>query len=80
MPFTKIVSPAELVKRIDDSKVPLGEEETRYLAIREKVLTGKPLSAIEQNVLLVVAKKADQWERGVEDSSETDPAQTLPGC
>ena len=80
MPVTKMESPLELVRRIEDSKVPLAEEEDRYAPIKEKVLSGKPLSAIEQNVLLVIARKAEQWERGVESSSTTEREETLPGC
>jgi len=69
-----------LIRRIEKAEVPLREEETRFESIKEKHTRREPLTSEETNLVLELAKKAEQWEKAVESSARTEPEQTLPGC
>ncbi len=71
--------PQMLIKLIDDSKVPLAEEESKFSSIKSKVRRGLPLSNEERGFLEKLVSKAEQWEAGVRSSKNTDPNDTLSG-
>ena len=77
---TDSISLGQLIRKIVESEVPLSEEESRFQAIKEKHANGQPLTIEEQNLVLKIATKADEWEKDVESSALTDREETLPGC
>ncbi len=77
---TQLVDVGQLIRRIVESDVPLSEEESRFETIREKHAKGESLTVEEQNLVLSLASKADEWEKDVESSALTEPEETLPGC
>ncbi len=70
----------KLIRRIEKAEVPLGEEESKLEKIKEKHTRREPLTPEETNLVLELAKKAEQWEKAVESSARTEPERTLPGC
>ena len=68
-----------LIKAIDDSKVPLAEEETRFSSIKAKVRKGLSLTNEERNFLERLASKAKEWEAAITSSKDTDPQDTMSG-
>jgi len=69
-----------LIQRIEKSEVPLGEEEEKFETIKEKYARRAALTSEERDLVLKLAKKAEEWEKAVESSAFTEPGQTLPGC
>jgi len=69
-----------LIRRIEKAEVTLGEEEPMFESIKEKHARREHLTPEETNLVLELAKKAEQWEKAVESSARTEPEQTLPGC
>src|SRR5713101_8577010 len=69
-----------LIQRIGKSEVPLGEEEEKFETIKEKQARREELTPEDRNLVLKLAKKAEEWEKAVESSAITEPEQTLPGC
>lgn len=72
-------TPQTLIKVIDDSTVPLAEEESKFSLIKSKVRKGVSLSKEEQVFLERLASKAREWEAGIKSSKDTDPDDTLSG-
>ncbi len=72
-------APRELIRIIDDSSVPLAEEENMLSPIRVKVKRGDRLTKKENEFLRKVADKAREWQRAVQSSAETEPEHTLSG-
>lgn len=71
---------AKLIQRIVESEVPLADEESRFETIRKKHTKGQSLTFEERDLVLKLARKADEWDRDVEASALTEPDETLPGC
>jgi hypothetical protein len=69
-----------LLQRIEKSEVPLGEQEDKFETIKEKQARRVALTPEERDLVLKLAKKAEEWEKAVESSAITEPEQTLPGC
>lgn len=74
------VNLARLIRRIVESEVPLADEESKFETIKDKRDKGQSLSLEEQDLVLKLAKKADEWEKDVESSALTEREETLPGC
>ncbi len=72
-------SPIVLIQIIDDSKIPLGEEEAELTSIRGKVKRGASLSRGEEVFLARLVDRANEWQRGMKSSQDTDPTDTLSG-
>lgn len=68
-----------LIQMIEDSRVPLGEEEERLSVIRRKVEQGTTLTREEETFLRKLADKANEWQKGLESSEDTEPEDTLSG-
>ncbi len=71
--------PHMLIKIIEDSKIPLGEEESKLHSIKEKVERDLPLSRQEEAFLARLVEKANEWQRGTKSSEDTEPADTMSG-
>jgi hypothetical protein len=72
-------SPQELVRIVDDSHVPLAEEEQRLSSIRGKVKRGERLSKDEEEFLHMLVEKAKEWQKAVQSSADTELEYTLSG-
>lgn len=71
---------AKLIQSIVESGVPLADEESRFETIKEKHAKGQSLTFEERELVLKLARKADEWDRDVESSASTEREETLPGC
>jgi hypothetical protein len=74
-----ISGPHMLIKIIEDSKIPLGEEEAKLHSIKGKVERDLPLSRKDEALLARLVEKANEWQRGTKDSEDTEPADTMSG-
>ena len=74
-----ISGPHMLIKIIEDSKIPLGEEEDEFHSIKEKVERDLPLSRKDEAILARLVEKANEWQRGTKSSEDTEPADTMSG-
>ncbi len=72
-------SPQDLIRIIDDSQVPLAEEEHILSSIRVKVKQGEPLTKKEDDFLHTLIAKAKEWQRAVQSSADTELEHTLSG-
>lgn len=69
----------DLVKIVDDSHVPLAEEEQAFSLIRDKVKRGQRLTNEESELLHRLVNKAKEWLEGIQQSAETEPEHTFAG-
>ena len=74
-----ISRPHMLIKIIEDSKIPLGEEEAKLHSIKGKVERDQPLSRKDEALLARLVEKANEWQRGTKNSEDTEPADTMSG-
>jgi hypothetical protein len=74
-----ISGPHMLIKIIEDSKIPLGEEEAKLHSIKGKVERDLPLSREDEALLARLVEKANEWQRGTKSSEDTEPADTMSG-
>jgi hypothetical protein len=74
-----ISGPHMLIKIIEDSKIPLGEEEAKLHSIKGKVERDLPLSRRDEALLARLVEKANEWQRGTKSSEDTEPADTMSG-
>lgn len=72
-------TPQMLIQIIDDSKVPIAEEEGKYAQIKSKAKKGMSLTPEELMFLEKLVSKARAWDRAVKSSKETDPRDTMSG-
>jgi len=80
MPRNKGISgPHMLIKIIEDSQIPLGEEEAKLRSIKGKVERDLPLSREDEALLARLVEKANEWQRGTKSSEDTEPADTMSG-
>src|SRR5213594_899626 len=73
------IRPHVLIKRIEDSKIPLGEEDLKLHSIKGKVERDEPLSREDETFLVKLVERADEWQKGLTNSSETEPGDTMSG-
>lgn len=71
--------PHKLIRIIENSRVPLGEEESKLQRIKAKVEHDEPLSQEDEAVLARLVEKANKWEKGLESSADTAPEDTMSG-
>ncbi len=80
MPKSKGISgPHMLIKIIEDSKIPLGEEEAKLHSIKGKMQRDVPLSREDEAFLARLVERANEWQRGTKSSEDTEPADTMSG-
>jgi len=72
------IRPHKLIRIIEDSKVPL-EEESKLQKIKGKVEHDEQLSQQDEDFLIRLVERANEWQKGVRSSSNTEPEDTLPG-
>ena len=72
------IRPHMLIRIIEDSKVPL-EEESKLQKIKGKVEHDEQLSQQDEDFLIRLVERANEWQKGVRSSSNTEPEDTLPG-
>ena len=68
-----------LIKIVEDSKIPLGEEEAKLHSIKGKVERDVPLSTEDEAFLARLVERANEWQKGLTSSSNTDPGDTMSG-
>ena len=73
------IQPHKLIRIIEDSKVPLGEEESKLLRIKGKVEHDESLSREDEAFLTRLVEKANEWQKGLKSSSDTEPEDTMSG-
>ncbi len=72
-------STQDLIRKIDDSHVPLAEEEQTLSSIKEKVRQGKTLTKEEDRFLRELMTKAREWQKAVQSSAATERDHTFAG-
>ena len=72
------IRPHMLIRIIEDSKIPL-EEESKLQKIKGKVEHDEQLSQQDEDFLIRLVERANEWQKGVRSSSNTEPEDTLPG-
>jgi len=73
------IRPHMIIRIIEDSKVPLEEEESKLQKVKGKVEHDEQLSQQDEDFLIRVVERANEWQKGVRSSSDTEPEDTLPG-
>ena len=73
------IRPHVLIKRIEESKIPLGEEDHKLQSIKGKVEQDEPLSKEDEAFLIRLVERANEWQKGLTNSSDTDPEDTMSG-
>jgi hypothetical protein len=73
------IRPHELIRIIENSEIPLGEEESRLHKIKGKVEHDEPLTRDDEDFLTRLVGRAKEWQKGLKSSSDTAPEDTLPG-
>ena len=68
-----------LIRIIEDSKIPLEEEESKLQKIKGKVEHDEQLSREDEFFLTRLVQRASEWQKGLKSSSDTEPEDTLPG-
>ena len=74
-----ISGPHMLIKIIEDSKIPLGEEDAKLHSIKGKVERDLPLSREDEAFLARLVERANEWQRGTKSSEDTEPEDTMSG-
>ena len=73
------IRPHMLMRIIEDSKVPLEEEESKLQKIKGKVEHDEQLSREDEVYLNRLVERPNEWQKGLKSSSDTEPEDTLPG-
>jgi len=73
------IRPHILIRIIEDSKIPLEEEESKLQKIKRKVEHDEQLSREDEFFLTRLVERANEWQKGLKSSSDTEPEDTLPG-
>ena len=73
------IRPHLLIKMIEDSKIPLGEEDRKLHSIKGKVEQDEPLSREDEAFLNRLVERAHEWQKGLTSSSDTEPGDTMSG-
>jgi len=73
------IRPHMLIRIIEDSKIPDEEEESKLQKIKGKVEHDEQLSREDEVYLNRPVERANEWQKGLKSSSDTEPEDTLPG-
>ena len=73
------IRPHMLIRIIEDSKIPLEEEESKLQKIKGKVEHDEQLSREDEVFLTRLVERANEWQKGLKSSSDTEPEDTLAG-
>ena len=72
------IRPHILIRIIEDSKIPL-EEESKLQKIKRKVEHDEQLSQEDEVFLTRLVERANEWQKGLKSSSDTEPEDTMSG-
>ena len=72
------IRPHILIRIIEDSKIPL-EEEFKLQKIKRKVEHDEQLSQEDEVFLTRLVERANEWQKGLKSSSDTEPEDTMSG-
>ena len=75
----EVPGPRKLLKIIEDSRIPIGEEETRLHSIKGKLERDAQLSREDEAFLARLVERANEWQRGTKSSEDTETADTMSG-
>ena len=67
------IRPHMLIRIIEDSKIPLEEEESKLQKIKGKVEHDEQLSREDEVYLNRPVVRANEWQKGLKSSSDTEP-------
>ena len=73
------VRPHILIRIVEDSEIPLGEEESKLQKVKGKVEHDEQLSREDEVFLTRLVERAKDWQRGLKSSSDTEPDDTMSG-
>jgi hypothetical protein len=73
------IRPHELIRIIEDSEIPLGEEESRLNKVKGKVEHDEQLTRDDEDFLTRLVGRAKEWQKGLKSSSDTEPEDTMSG-
>jgi hypothetical protein len=73
------IRPHKLIMIIEDSKIPLGEKESKLQKIKGKVEHDQPLSQDDEAFLTRLFERAREWQNGLTNSADTKPEDTMSG-
>ena len=73
------IRPHILIRIIEDSKIPLEEEESKLQKIKRKVEHDEQLSREDEVYLNRLVERPNEWQKGLKSSSDTEPEDALPG-
>ena len=73
------IRPHKLIMIIEESKIPLGEEESKLHKIKGKVEHDQALSQDDEAFLSRLVERAKEWQKGLTSSSDTEPEDTMSG-
>ena len=77
--ITEKLRPHILIRTIEDSDIPLGEEEPKLQKIKGKVEHDEQLSREDEAFLTRLVERAIEWQKGLKSSSDTEPEDTMSG-
>ena|SRR2546428_2738195 len=78
--MSETIRPHILIRIIEDSKIPLEEEEEPKLQrIKGKVEHDEQLSREDEAFLARLVERANEWQKGLKSSSDTEPEDTMSG-
>jgi len=73
------IRPHLLIRIIEDSKIPLEEEESKLQKVKGKVEHDEQLSREDEVFLTRLVERAKEWQKGLKSSSDTEPDDTMSG-
>ena len=77
--MSETIRPHILIRIIEDSKIPLEEEESKLQRIKGKVEHDEQLSREDESFLVRLVERANEWQKGLKSSSDTEPEDTMSG-
>ena len=77
--MSETIRPHILIRIIEDSKIPLEEEEPKLQRIKGKVEHDEQLSREDEAFLARLVERANEWQKGLKSSSDTEPEDTMSG-
>ena len=77
--ISETIRPHILIRIIEDSKIPPEEEESKLQKIKSKVEHDEQLSREDESFLTRLVERANEWQKGLKSSSDTEPEDTMSG-
>src|SRR6266581_8884258 len=71
--MSETIRPHIIIRIIEDSKIPLEEEESKLQKIKSKVEHDEQLSREDESFLARLVERANEWQKGLRSSSDAEP-------